>query len=123
MKASERPRTARVLVVEDRESLRRMMERALVGEGHEVETAADVAAGIAALERPGRSFDLVLTDLRLPSGSGLDIVAAARRRAPPPAVVVMTGFGTIEAAVEAMKLGAADFLEKPVELDRLLRLV
>jgi DNA-binding NtrC family response regulator len=112
----------RLLVVEDRESLRRMMERALTEEGYTVATASDARGGLAALDRPGR-FELVLTDLKLPGGSGLDVLAAARRLEPPPAVVVMTGYGTVGAAVEAMKLGAADFLEKPVELEPLLRLV
>ncbi len=111
----------RVLIVEDRESLRRMLERALAGEGYEVAAAATGGDGVrAARERP---FDLVLTDLKLPDLSGLEVLAASRAAQPRVPVVVLTGYGTVAAAVEAMKLGAYDFLEKPVELDDLLRLV
>ena len=113
---------ARLLVVEDRDSLRRMLERALAEAGHSVRAVAD-APPARARRSPTESFDLVLTDLKLPGGSGLDVLAAARARRPPPPVVVMTAYGTVGAAVEAMKLGAADFLEKPVELDALYRLV
>jgi DNA-binding NtrC family response regulator len=116
---------ARLLLVEDRDSLRRMLESALSEEGHAVTAVADVPAARAALAAAG--FDLVLTDLMLPGGSGLDVVAATKAAAPAGGagtpVVVLTAFGTVEAAVEAMKLGAADFLEKPVEIDRLFRLV
>jgi DNA-binding NtrC family response regulator len=112
---------ARLLVVEDRDSLRRMLERALAEAGHSVRAVADAPPAARALAE--ESFDLVLTDLKLPGGSGLDVLAAARACRPPPPVVVMTAYGTVGAAVEAMKLGAADFLEKPVELDSLYRLV
>ncbi len=111
----------RLLLVEDRESLARMLERALVGEGYEVAVERDGALGIARLRRD--PFHLVLTDLKLPGASGLEVVAACRSLAPPVPVVVMTAYGTVEAAVEAMKRGALDFLEKPVEIDDLFRLV
>jgi len=110
------------LVVEDRESLRRMLERALAEEGHAVVAVDDAPPALAALASAG-GFDLVLTDLKLPEGSGLDVVAAARALRPPPPVVVMTAYGTVGAAVAAMKLGAADFLEKPVEIAELYRRV
>jgi len=119
--APARGNGARLLVVEDRESLRRMLERALGGEGYRVDVAADEAAAVAALGA-GR-YDLVLTDLMLPGGSGMAVVAACRALAPPVPVVVMTAYGTVATAVEAMKLGAADFLEKPVELDDLFAIV
>jgi DNA-binding NtrC family response regulator len=112
---------ARLLVVEDRASLARMLERALAGEGYEVETAADGRRGIVRLAE--RHFDLVLTDLKLPGASGLEVVAACREARPPVPVVVMTAYGTVATAVEAMKRGALDFLEKPVELAALFRLV
>ena len=113
---------ARLLVVEDRDSLRRMLARALVEEGHEVTAEADAPAALERLAT-GERFDLVLTDLMLPGGSGLDVVSAARRAAEAVPVVVLTGFGTVGAAVEAMKRGAVDFLEKPVDLERLCALV
>jgi len=116
--ANARPR---LLVVEDRESLRRMLETALRGEGYEVVAAGDAEAALPLLAR--ERFDLVLTDLKLPGASGLDVVAACRRADATVPVVVMTAFGTVATAVQAMKLGAADFLEKPVELDDLFALV
>ena len=113
---------AKILLVEDRDSLRRMLTRALGEERHEVIAEADLAPGLARLAGEER-FDLVLTDLMLPGGSGLELVSAARARRPETPVVVLTGFGTVAAAVDAMKRGAADFLEKPVDLEALFRLV
>jgi DNA-binding NtrC family response regulator len=111
----------RILLVEDRDSLRRMLELALRQEGYAVEPAADAAAGIRLVGR--QDFDLVLTDLKLPDGSGLDVLAASRTAQPRVPVVVLTGFGTVAAAVAAMKLGAFDFLEKPVAIDDLASLI
>ncbi|HSM51322.1 MAG TPA: response regulator, partial [Thermoanaerobaculia bacterium] len=108
----------RILVVEDRESLRQLLARALAKEGYEVALAAGRAEAEAALAAPG-ALDLVLTDLKLPDGTGLEVLRAARGRRPEAPVVVMTAYGSVAAAVEAMKLGAADFLEKPVGLGQL----
>ncbi|HYN19470.1 MAG TPA: sigma-54 dependent transcriptional regulator [Thermoanaerobaculia bacterium] len=113
--------TGRILIVEDRDSLRRMLERALTQEGYEVAAAADGQAGVRLVEE--QPFDFVLTDLKLPDVSGLEVLAASRRAQPRAPVVVLTGFGTVGAAVEAMKLGAYDFREKPVEIDDLSRLI
>ncbi len=113
--------SGRILIVEDRDSLRRMLERALAQEGYAVASAADAQEGI---RRAGEaSWDLVLTDLKLPDGSGIDVLTASRRAAPRTPVVVLTGYGTVATAVEAMKLGAFDFLEKPVAIDDLYRLI
>jgi two-component system, NtrC family, response regulator AtoC len=112
---------ARILIVEDRDSLRRMLEHALAQEGYAVESAADGPAGIQLVAR--REYDLVLTDLKLPEASGLEVLAASRAAQPRAPVIVLTGFGTVATAVEAMKLGAYDFLEKPVEIDDLYRLI
>ena len=111
----------RILLVEDRESLRRMLQRALAGEGYEVVTAADGADGIARVRE--ESFDLVLTDLKLPQASGLEVLAASRAARPELPVVVLTAYGTVRSAVEAMRLGAIDFMEKPVEIEELFALV
>lgn len=111
----------RILVVEDRASLARMLEQALAGEGYDVEVAVDGDRGVA--RAAAGAHDLVLTDLKLPGASGLDVVAACRARRPPVPVIVMTAYGTVQTAVAALKQGALDFLEKPVELDDLLRLV
>jgi DNA-binding NtrC family response regulator len=113
--------TGRILIVEDRDSLRRMLERALGAEGYEVAAAADGRAGIRLLAE--RAFDFVLTDLKLPDVSGLEVLEASRAAQPRVPVVVLTGYGTVGVAVEAMKLGAYDFLEKPLEIDDLSRLI
>ena len=110
----------RIAVIEDRASLRRMMSQALAGEGFVVDTAADLESARRLLT--DTTFDLVLTDLMLPDGSGLDVLRFCREHQQQAPVVVMTGFGTIPKAVEAMRLGATDFLEKPVELDDLFAL-
>jgi DNA-binding NtrC family response regulator len=113
--------TGRILLVEDRDSLRRLLARALADDGYEVAAAATGGEAVRLLgERP---FDLVLTDLKLPDGSGLEVLAASRQSQPRVPVVVLTGYGSVGAAVEAMKLGAHDFLEKPLELPDLARLV
>ncbi len=111
----------RILIVEDRDSLRRMLEAALGQEGYDVAAAADGQSGIRLLA--ARPFDFVLTDLKLPDVSGLRVLEASRAAQPRVPVVVLTGYGTVGAAVEAMKLGAYDFLEKPLELDDLSRLI
>lgn len=112
---------ARILLVEDRESLRRMLRRALESAGYEVEEAVDGREGIERLE--AKAFDLALTDLKLPHASGLEVLGVARKIRPAMPVVVMTAYGTVGTAVEAMKSGAMDFLEKPVEIDDLYRVV
>src|ERR1700720_4752915 len=113
--------TGRILLVEDRDSLRRLLARALADDGYEVAAASTCGDAVRLLgERP---FDLVLTDLKLPDRSGLEVLAASRQSQPRVPVVVLTGYGSIGAAVEAMKLGAHDFLEKPLELPDLARLV
>ncbi|MEO8503252.1 MAG: sigma-54 dependent transcriptional regulator, partial [Acidobacteriota bacterium] len=108
---------AHLLVVEDRDSLRRLLQRALSDEGYEVSAAADAETAIGWLAE--RRFDLVITDLKLPAASGLEVLRAARAVRPAPPVLVLTAYGTVGAAVEAMKLGAADFLEKPLEIEDL----
>jgi DNA-binding NtrC family response regulator len=110
-----------ILIVEDKESLRLMLRKTLESEGFAVDTADD---GTSALDRlRKRRFSMVLTDLRLPGADGIAVLKAALEADPGVPVIVMTAFGTVETAVEAMKLGARDFLSKPVDTDHLLLLV
>jgi len=111
----------RILLVEDRDSLRRMLERALVAEGFEVIAVADGESGIERLR--GGGPDLVLTDLKLPGASGLEVLEAAREHGSGLPVIVLTGYGSVPTAVAAMRGGAYHFLEKPVEIDDLCRLI
>ncbi len=110
--------TARILIVDDEPNIRTTLGRALDLEGFDVVLASDAASGVAAVEES--SPDLVLLDLKLPDHDGLWVLRQVRSRTDPPPVVMMTGHGSTDAAVEAMKLGAIDFLEKPLAVDRLL---
>jgi len=112
---------ATILVVEDKESLRSMLEEMLRAEGWSVVGSGSGSDAIERLRR-GESVDLVLTDWRLPGADGLAVLDAARALDPTVPVIVMTAFGSIETAVDAMKRGAEDFITKPVEPD-LLRLL
>ena len=109
----------RVLVVEDEEKLRRVIELQLTSAGFDVDKAASAEEGVKVVDRA----DLVLTDLRLPNMDGLELLALIRRQNTQVPVIVMTAYGSIETAVEAMKAGATDFLLKPFSLDHLMQVV
>ena len=109
----------RILVVEDEEKLRRVIELQLASSGYEVDKAGTAEQGLALADRA----DLVLTDLKLPGMDGLELLAALRRQNMLTPVIVMTAYGTVETAVEAMKAGALDFLMKPFSLDHLTAVV
>ena len=112
------PSPADVLVVEDRASLRTMLRRTLESKGYKVVEAVDAREASTFLN--SLRLSVVLTDLRLPRGSGMDVLRAAREADASLPVIVMTAFGTIQDAVQAMKDGAFDFLAKPVDTDHLL---
>jgi DNA-binding NtrC family response regulator len=110
--------SAKVLVVDDEKNIRTMLSRALDLEGFEVKAAEDGASGLAMID--SEEPDLVLLDLKLPDTTGLDLLEKLGERDERPAVVMMSGHGTLEAAVKATRLGALDFLEKPIEMERML---
>lgn len=109
----------RILVVDDEDKLRRVIEVHLLSAGFDVIKAASAEEGLTLADQA----DLVLTDLRLPGIDGLELLSRIRNRNPAATVVVMTAFGTVENAVEAMKLGATDFLLKPFSLDQLTAVI
>jgi DNA-binding NtrC family response regulator len=110
-----------ILLIEDKESLRRVLRLTLENAGYTVTESADARAATQEIARaPHR---LVLTDLRMPHGSGLDVLRAARAADADVPVIVMTAYGSIDDAVQAMKDGAHDFLQKPVDSNHLLLLV
>jgi DNA-binding NtrC family response regulator len=110
-----------ILLVEDKESLRRVLRLTLENSGYTVAEAEDARAAAQELQRA--PFRLVLTDLRMPHGSGLDVLRAAKAADPDVPVVLMTAYGSVDEAVQAMKDGAHDFLQKPVDSNHLLLLV
>jgi len=110
----------RILVVDDNASLRRGIALALRDRYAAVEELSDGAQAIERLDDPSRKgFDAVVTDLRLPGADGLEVLRAARKRDPSSQVLVMTAYGSVAVAVDAMREGAFDFLEKPFELEQL----
>jgi two-component system NtrC family response regulator len=114
-------RSRRILVVDDDESLRRVTQVQLEEEGYVVTTAASGEEALAILTR--KPQDLVLTDLSMPGMSGVDLLKHVRTEYPETIVVLVTAFGTVESAIEAMKLGAYDYITKPVNPDNLRRIV
>ncbi len=111
----------RILVVDDDESLRWVTQAQLQQSGYEVAAAADAASAVEQI----RNFppDLVITDLKMPGMSGLDLLKAIRAEYPEIIVIMVTAFGTVENAVEAMKAGAYDYITKPVNVDELRLIV
>jgi DNA-binding NtrC family response regulator len=111
----------RILLVEDDESLRRVTQAQLERSGYEAFVASDVSQALEILRR--EPTDLVITDLNLPDVSGLELLKKVRIEYPDTAVVIFTAYGTIETAVHAVKLGAYDYITKPVHPDELRAVV
>jgi two-component system response regulator FlrC len=113
---------ARILVVDDEEGLRDFVAEALEADGHTAVKAEDGQSALARLR--GHHFDLLITDLRMPGPiDGLALLRRARAEWPDMEVIVLTAFGTVETAVEAMRLGAFDYLQKPISSPSELRLL
>jgi DNA-binding NtrC family response regulator len=107
----------RILIAEDHEPLRRGLVRALRDAGHEVEEASN---GNEAIERLTENyFDVVLSDLRMGGSDGMDVLRTTRSLHPTTAVIMMTAFGSVNTAVEAMKIGAFDYVQKPFEIEEM----
>jgi two-component system NtrC family response regulator len=104
--------SSRILVVEDDDGLRQAMHAQLTREGYETRSADDFVAAISILEKTPQ--DLIIADLNLPGSSGIDLLRRVHLDFPDTVVVIITAFGTVETAVEAMKSGAYDFIMKPV---------
>jgi len=108
---------ASILIVDDERNILSSLGGALGRQGYTVDTAATLAAARGKLRE---AYDAVLLDVRLPDGSGVDLLAEVREQAPDTVVVMMSGHATIDEAVRSTRLGAYDFLEKPVSLERLI---
>jgi two-component system NtrC family response regulator len=108
---------ARILVVDDDENLRWVLQTQLEEMGYTVSTAGDGAEALGAVQKEPAS--LVLTDLKMPGLSGMELLHRLRSECPEVPVVIMTAFGTIQSAVEAMRAGAYDYLTKPIDYEEL----
>jgi two-component system response regulator RegA len=104
-----------LLIVEDDKSFLQRLARAMEGRGFTVTTAESVAEGLTQLETASPAFAVV--DMRLEDGNGLDVISALKRRRPDARAIILTGYGNIATAVNAVKLGAVDYLSKPVDAD------
>ena len=109
-----------VLIVDDEANIRRSLEGALGREGYQTDSAASVAEARSKLRE---TYDFALLDVWFPEGSGLDLLAEITANTPQTVVIMMSGHATVDVAVKATKLGAFDFLEKPISLERLLILL
>jgi DNA-binding NtrC family response regulator len=105
---------AKILIADDKQGLRDVLVEALAGAGHEVESVEDGSRALARLNE--KAYDLVVTDLKMPGMDGIELLRAVRERAPQTGVILMTAHGTVDTAVEAMRLGAIDYVEKPFPL-------
>jgi len=107
-----------LLIVEDDKSFLQRLARAMEVRGFSVTTAESVAEGLSRLETASPAYAVV--DMRLEDGNGLDVISALKRRRPDARAIILTGYGNIATAVNAVKLGAVDYLAKPVDADEVM---
>jgi len=108
----------KILVIDDSPEILTLFSEYLKAEGYEVDTSADGSAGIEMIEK--KFYDLIVTDLKMPGVDGMKVLEFAMNRSPDSLCIILTGYGTVKNAVEAIKLGAFDYLTKPVKMDEIL---
>jgi DNA-binding NtrC family response regulator len=108
-----------VLVVDDEPDIRELLAAYFSGRGHAVACANDGRAALAALEREPRQYGLVVTDLHMPGADGLAVLKAAKSANPSCFVVIITGYASLDSAVQAVRLGAYDYLTKPFTMGQI----
>lgn len=106
-----------VLLVDDDEDLRAALAEFLHDEGYSVSFVGSCREALATLENPNTSYQMLLTDLKLPDGDGLEVVKAAKIKNPAIVAAVMTGYASLETALKAIRLGAYDYVTKPFNFD------
>ncbi len=112
---------ATILIVEDKKSMAEMLRASLEAEGYKCVLAGDGETAVSLIKK--EVFDLIISDLKLPGRDGLEVLRAVQEEDPSVPVIIMTAFGTIETAVQAMREGAFDFITKPFDMDHLLVLI
>ena len=110
-----------ILVIDDEASMRRMLQMLFAQEGYEVQTAESGEAALEALNV--RPFDLVVSDIRMPGLSGLELLKRIRQEEAPTEVILMTAYASADSAIEAIRLGAFDYVTKPFQVDELVNIV
>lgn len=111
----------KILIVDDEELMRRFLAETLVRKNYDVETAGSGKEALAALKK--KNYDLIITDMKMPDLSGIELLRKVKESSPQTLVIVMTAYGTIETAVEAMRLGAFNYLLKPFTPDAIETLI
>jgi DNA-binding NtrC family response regulator len=111
----------RVLIIDDESVICDACRLVLAEKGHGVDDCMTGRAGLLAVERG--TYDLILLDMKLPDIDGTEVLKAVREKTPAPCVIVMTGYSTMSNAINAMKLGAADYLAKPFTDDELIEAI
>ena len=111
---------AKILIIDDERGIRNTLREILADEGHEVEVAENGKQGLEMAQ--GKAYDLIFSDIKMPELDGLEVLKALKEgdEAIETPVVMITGHGDVETAVQALKLGAYDFLLKPLDLNRIL---
>src|ERR1041385_6651896 len=109
----------KILIVDDEVSMREFLEILLRKEGYEVETASDGAQALRVIDAAAGDLDVVITDLKMPRVSGLEVLERTKASSPETEVVVMTAYSTTETAIAAMKQGAYDYISKPFKVDEI----
>jgi DNA-binding NtrC family response regulator len=108
---------ASLLIVEDEEKMRELLQKILTTDGYRVKTASNGSEALAMIEET--PFDIVLSDVKMPGLNGIELLKAVKKITAETYVVIMTAFGTIDSAVEAMKQGAFDYVSKPFKMDEI----
>ena len=111
----------RLLVIDDESNMRHMLAAMLKNSGYSVDTASEGLEGMKMLERS--SYDFILCDIKMPKMDGMTFLKTAGDLVEHSTVIMMSAYGTVETALEAMKLGAMDFVEKPADLDKLTAII
>src|SRR5207249_848407 len=120
--STEESRMARICVVDDNELMRQSVTTALERDEHQVTAFRDAASAMAAIFGPP-AFDVIVSDLKMPGMDGIEFLRQLRERQVETPLILMTAFASVPTAVQAMKLGAFDYLQKPFEVDELVVLV
>jgi two-component system, NtrC family, response regulator PilR len=107
----------KVLIIEDEKSMREVLKILLEEEGYEITAASNGLAGIEYLQSD--IFDLVITDIKMPKANGFEVLKQVKETSPSTVVIMITAFGTTESTIEAMKLGAYDYIQKPFKIDEI----
>ena len=109
--------SAKVLIIDDEDSMCNFMEIMLIKEGYQVETTTSGARGINLLKE--KNFDLVIADMNMPEVTGIDVLKDIKEFKREQEIIVMTAYASVDTAIEAMKLGAADYITKPFKVDEI----